>query len=243
MLQPNKSILVAEDDAATRRALVTLLGASGYEVRDAANGEEALASLRNTPPDLVLLDLTMPVLDGWQLLRERKQDPALSSVPVVVVTGTSGHDQQTLGVEAILAKPIDFGRLLDAVRELVTRLKPGVLVIDDEPNVRQILEIALSRHGFTVWTAAGGREGVEQYREHRDAIDLVLLDVQMPEQDGPQTLAALRHLDPQVRCCFMSGDLGRYDPRELLASGADRIFAKPFGLVELSRSLRCILKQ
>jgi CheY-like chemotaxis protein len=86
----------------------------------------------------------------------------------------------------------------------------GILIVDDEDPVRRILDLGLRAQGFTVWLAADTLTAVELYRGHHDAIDVVLLDVRMPDRDGPETLAALRELDPHVTCCFMSGDTGDY---------------------------------
>ena len=75
---------------------------------------------------------------------------------------------------------------------LPPRAKPGVLVVDDEHLVRVIMQLGLERDGFEVWTAANGRQAIELYREHREDIAAVLLDVRMPGLDGPATLGALR---------------------------------------------------
>jgi CheY-like chemotaxis protein len=115
--------------------------------------------------------------------------------------------------------------------------KPGVLVVDDESEVRSVLRSALEGRGFRVWLADGGREALDLYRQHRDAIAVVLLDVRMPGLDGPQTLDALRHLNPEVLACFMSGDAGGYQPEELQERGAPFLFAKPFRLDELAQAL------
>src|SRR5207249_2835949 len=97
---------------------------------------------------------------------------------------------------------------------------PAVLVVDDEQQVRRVLELALSREGLTVWSAPGGKEAVELYARHRERIGVVLLDVQMPEMDGPCTLGALLQLNPHVRAVFISGHTGKYDSEQLLAMGA-----------------------
>jgi CheY-like chemotaxis protein len=104
-----------------------------------------------------------------------------------------------------------------------------VLVVDDSPVIRSFLASLLPRFGFEVRLAAGGREAIEVYREHRGSIALVLMDVQMPGLDGPEALAALRALDPAVRCCLMSADAGLYTPEQLHALGAMALLAKPFG--------------
>jgi CheY-like chemotaxis protein len=118
-------------------------------------------------------------------------------------------------------------------------MPPEILVVDDEPLIRQLLELALPAHGLAVRTAAGGRQALDLYRTHRGTIDLVLLDVSMPGLDGPQTLARLREIDPGVRCCFMTGHSARYGAGQLLALGAAHVLAKPFGpFGEVARLLR-----
>lgn len=113
-----------------------------------------------------------------------------------------------------------------------------VLLVEDDEAVRRMLGLALRAHGFGLTLAAGGEEAVGLYRRLRGAIDLVLMDVQMPGMDGPQTMAALRQIDPEVRCCFMSGHTGRYTADELLRQGAAAVIAKPFAsLDELAAAL------
>jgi CheY-like chemotaxis protein len=114
----------------------------------------------------------------------------------------------------------------------------GVLVVDDQAEVGGVLDLAFRQEGFAVWMAVNGREAHDLYRRYGQAIDVVLLDVRMPGWDGPQTLAALRELNPQIRCCFMSGDTGRYDERQLRDLGAAAMFQKPFVLAEAAEALR-----
>jgi len=102
-----------------------------------------------------------------------------------------------------------------------------VLVVDDDPSVLTSLERAFRLRGFAVLTATTGTQAVQLYRCHRRAISVVLMDVQMPDLDGPQTLAALRQIDPDLRCCFMSGGVARTEA-ELVAMGAVHVFDKPF---------------
>jgi CheY-like chemotaxis protein len=77
--------------------------------------------------------------------------------------------------------------------------------------------------------AANGTEAIDLYRQHHQTLSLVLLDVRLPDMDGPATLAALQQIKPQVRCCFMSGHTGTHTPDQLLALGAVAFFPKPFG--------------
>jgi CheY-like chemotaxis protein len=114
----------------------------------------------------------------------------------------------------------------------------GILVVDDEEWVRGVLYVALRQEGFAVLLAASGQEALDLYRRHREAIDVVLMDVCMPGLDGPQTLPALQALNPLVCCGFMSGDLGSYTEENLFNLGAAFVLAKPFRLAEVVQGLQ-----
>jgi len=114
----------------------------------------------------------------------------------------------------------------------------GILVVDDEDYVRDVLDVGLRQRGFAVWLAASGREAIDAYGCHRQDIDVVLMDVRMPRVDGPRTLAALQELNPKIRCCFMTGDLGSYTEEGLRGLGAATVLTKPFRLAEVAQLLR-----
>lgn len=128
--------------------------------------------------------------------------------------------------------------LNNATQAVDFRDSPVVLVVDDEPVIRSLLDRALRASGFQPILARSGREALEVYAEQKGDIDLVLLDVRMPELNGPETFQALLQLDPEVRCCFMSGDLGGYTADELRAEGALHLFTKPFPVGEPAATLR-----
>lgn len=115
----------------------------------------------------------------------------------------------------------------------------GVLVIEDEKLMRRSLEQGLTKRGFVVWAAADGGEGVELHRGFGELIDVVLSDMKMPVMDGPQTLDALRDINPAVRFCFMTGDARPSTLRRLLNLGGLRVFTKPFpSVAEVAEELR-----
>jgi CheY-like chemotaxis protein len=109
----------------------------------------------------------------------------------------------------------------------------GILVVDDEMAIRSMLEVALRQQGLAVWSASNGREALDLYQHHLKAVQVILLDVRMPILDGPHTLAALRELNPDIQCCFMSGHSGDYSHESLLQLGAAHVFFKPFKLTEV----------
>jgi serine/threonine-protein kinase len=113
-------VLIVDDEPATRQAMALALEAEGYRVTEAANGREALDALRCEPrPCLILLDLMMPVMDGWQFLRERMADPALAAIPVIVVSAASDDEARSVarGAAHYLHKPVTMDQLRATVRE------------------------------------------------------------------------------------------------------------------------------
>jgi CheY-like chemotaxis protein len=121
-VSPRARILIVEDDVAIRQTVAELLEDEGYEVDCAANGADALALLeRSEVPALILLDLMMPVMDGWSFRETQRRDPRLAGIPTVVVTASnaaSGHAPDELAPDAFLAKPFDLDRLIDTVERL-----------------------------------------------------------------------------------------------------------------------------
>jgi CheY-like chemotaxis protein len=114
-----------------------------------------------------------------------------------------------------------------------------ILIADDEPIVRRVLEMALRSSGLRVATAVNGMDAVRVFRQHLGDVRLVVLDVQMPELDGPQACRALRDIAPDVRVLFMSGGSGNYSIDDLLDAGAIGYIEKPFrNVTEVAERLR-----
>jgi CheY-like chemotaxis protein len=114
-----QAVLIVDDDRDIRAALGELLAEDGYEVATATNGAEALELLRNSsPPCMVLLDLMMPVMDGYEFLEEQKRDPALAPVPVAIMTASDRVDRDRTNPAPVLRKPIKVGALASVMKHL-----------------------------------------------------------------------------------------------------------------------------
>jgi len=120
---PMASVMIVEDDRDTREMLARFLELEGFDVREAANGQAALEALReDSRTCVILLDLMMPVMNGWQFRKAQSNDPELSKIPVVVVTAAGAREQiPAIDADAWLAKPVDFDRLLATIDPLCAR--------------------------------------------------------------------------------------------------------------------------
>lgn len=110
-------VLIVEDDADLRDMMAQFLLLEGFRPETVSNGEEALEYLRRRPmPAVILLDMMMPVMDGWEFRREQQRDPKVANVPVIVLTALDRTRVGDIGEAAFVKKPLDFDRLLELVR-------------------------------------------------------------------------------------------------------------------------------
>jgi DNA-binding response OmpR family regulator len=125
-IMSNKSvrILVIEDDQYSRDALAHLLASEGYEAQSASDGETGLDKARDTRPDVIVLDLNLPGIDGKQVIGLIRTDQSLKSIPILVVTGDEAEAAQAavdLGADGYLNKPVEFDDLINAISGLKSR--------------------------------------------------------------------------------------------------------------------------
>ena len=115
---PVKHVLIIEDDSEIRACIAEALSYDGYTVSEAPNGLEGLLEAQSHRPDLIILDLMMPTMNGWQFRTAQKRDPALAEIPVIVISAVAAESAASLAdVAARFAKPFDFSTLLAAVEQ------------------------------------------------------------------------------------------------------------------------------
>jgi CheY-like chemotaxis protein len=117
--QPAKRVLLVDDNFVTRETMSLILGGVGYQVVTASNGQDAMERLRShEPPNLILLDLNMPVMDGLTFCQQRKHDDRLANIPVVLVSSADdiAEKASSAGADSYLQKPIDTIQLLDVLQ-------------------------------------------------------------------------------------------------------------------------------
>jgi signal transduction histidine kinase len=116
----SRRILIVEDDGDIRMSLESLLAGEGFEVNSCANGKEALAQLADASmPDLILLDLMMPVMDGWQFRIQQRSDPALAQIPVIAISADVSAKAVAVDAAAYLKKPFDYNTLISTIERVL----------------------------------------------------------------------------------------------------------------------------
>jgi len=187
------TVLVVDDDPTVHDLLSATLAKEGYRILHARDGAEALEILRKTPPDIVTLDVMMPKIDGWSVLGIMKSDPALDHIPVIMITIVDDRNLgYTLGASEFMTKPIDRSRLLTLVRAFTAQVsKPSVLIVDDDPEVRDLVSTTLEGSGLKTMQAVNGRAAIDWLNNH-PLPSLILLDLMMPVMDGFAFLEELR---------------------------------------------------
>jgi signal transduction histidine kinase/DNA-binding response OmpR family regulator len=245
-LGPRTRVLVVDDDQTARELLQRgLEKEEGFEVLLASSGEEGLRMAREAKPDVITLDVLMPGMDGWAVMKALKSDPLTARIPVVMVSMVDDKDiGYALGASDYLLKPFDRDKLSEVLRRYRCAEPPcPVLVVEDDPATREVIRRTLEGDGWQVTEAENGRVALTSVAAKIP--DLILLDLMMPEMDGFEFVAELRRNEAWRRVPVVvvtAKDLSRED-RERLDGYVRRIFQKgAFSRDELIREIRLLLQ-
>jgi CheY-like chemotaxis protein/HAMP domain-containing protein len=262
-----KRLLVVEDDDDQRRSVVELISADDVEVTAVASSEEALEALELQPYDCMVLDLKLPQRGGFELLEQIKQDDRFALTPVIVYTGKELTQRETTKLrklaDTIVVKdassperlldetalflhrverklPQEKRRLLEQLHsaEEVFKDKKIVIVDDDVRNVFALTSV-LEAHGMEVLYAENGREGIELLGRTEE-VDLILMDIMMPELDGYETTRAIRAEEAfkQLPIICLTAKAMKGDREKAIAAGASDYITKPVDTDQLLSLMR-----
>jgi CheY-like chemotaxis protein len=183
---------VIDDDPDARELLCRTLEEEGLRVIGADSGEQGIELALKHKPSVITLDVIMPGMDGWAVMRELKRDEELRHIPIVLVTLLDEKGLGfTLGASEYLTKPVDRDFLRRVVGMHAPDRGPGrALVVEDDEATRTVVRGTLEEQGWDVEEAANGAIGLEHVDEH--APDLIVLDLMMPVMDGFDFLRQLR---------------------------------------------------
>jgi DNA-binding response OmpR family regulator len=189
-----QTVLVIDDDRHAVNLLTHYLTEAGYAVVTATDGEQAVRIAKEVEPHAITLDIILKKKDGWQVLRELKDQPETRDIPVIVVSIT--EDRETgfaMGALDWFVKPIDKRQLIDSIRQLGANrghTVTDVLVVDDEPEQVDLISDVLNEAGFGVRRAYGGQEGIDMALAHPP--EVMILDLMMPGVSGFEVARRLR---------------------------------------------------
>jgi signal transduction histidine kinase/DNA-binding response OmpR family regulator len=191
-------VLLIEDDAQSAELLHTQLSAAGYRVDVAGSGETGLLRADADPPDAIMLDVTLPGIDGWEVIRRLKSDRRLADIPVFFLSILDERQVGlSLGATDYFVKPVEPTALLGALaRTIAARSTPRVLVLDHDDHTRRSIEAGLRAGGAEVVSCGDSQDGLALSRAGR--FDLIVCDLQMPDVDGFSLMAAIEQ-DPSTR--------------------------------------------
>ncbi|MBI5327265.1 MAG: response regulator [Deltaproteobacteria bacterium] len=185
---PFATILVASESKATNELIKAYLNQNGYGVELAADGVEVIEKANQIKPFAIIVSITIPNKDGWEVLKELKSSPDTCDIPAIIISAANNKELGfSLGAVDYLVKPVNKDKLLRTLGRLsftanIKRHPFCILAIDDEPQVLEFLGDILEKEGFGVLKAANGEDGIALAIE-RDP-DLIILDLMMPHVSG-----------------------------------------------------------
>jgi CheY-like chemotaxis protein len=243
--EPLGTVLVIDDDPAACDLMARGLSKENFKVVTAPTGEEGLKIARELKPDIITLDVLMPGMDGWAVLRSLKTDPELCEIPVVMITMMDDKEMgHTLGAADFLPKPIDRDRLTATLKKYRLGAKTPVLVVEDDDSIREMMRRSLEMDGWVVMEAENGRIALKKMEEKKP--ELILLDLMMPEMDGFEFVEALRKNPAWIGIPVVvvtAKDLTA-DDRLRLDGHVKKIFQKgAMKREELARELRSVMRR
>jgi signal transduction histidine kinase/DNA-binding response OmpR family regulator len=183
-------VVVIDDDRDAQRIFRNHLEGGGYAVYEVLDSRTAVAVVAQQQPRLVILDIQMPDVDGWEVLAQLRSNPTTSAIPVVICSIIDQHNLSiALGAHAHLVKPIREEELLAVLRRMAP-LSTSVMLIDDDDDARAVVRAILDTTHYTVVEAASGQAALSLVRHHPPG--LIILDLMLPDIDGFTILDLLR---------------------------------------------------
>ncbi|MES2769097.1 MAG: response regulator [Bdellovibrionota bacterium] len=185
-------ILIIDDEAFVHDLFTKNLEEFRVEILSAYNAKEGIESTRKNKPDLILLDITLPDLSGWDVMSILKSDKELAGIPIIISTTTEEKNKAyTIGAADFLQKPVDNERFLRLLLNYRCKNPPCLaLVVDDNENNRKVMERSLVQESWNVKTVDSGAEALEFLKSNKP--EIIFLDLMMPDMDGFEVLDKIK---------------------------------------------------
>jgi CheY-like chemotaxis protein len=190
-------ILIVDDDPDIREGISAVLETRDYRLATASDGLQCMDLIRQETPKLLILDMMMPRMDGFAVIRELRGDPQYAGLPIIILTTViedaayRRYELETgiaMDVQAYIEKPAPPDELLRHVSAIVDQ--PYIIVADDDPDILEAITTVLGTQSYQIATAIDGMKCLDLVRKRKP--DLLILDLLMPRMDGFAVIRALR---------------------------------------------------
>lgn len=237
-----KKVLVIDDDVDLVDKIREKLEVENYEVIGAFDGEDGLEKARSERPDLIILDIVMPKMTGYEFVANARKDNVIRMIPIVVITKHEALLKffESERVKGYLLKPLKLQELLSKVRDCIGEVEgKRILIIDDEPEVVDALKIRLMDKRYVVVTASNGKEGLEKIKVRKP--DIIVLDIFMPVMNGCEFFKIVKD-NPESADIPIIVLTPRGVMRDYFETfGADEVISKPFAGDEVVSRINSLL--
>ena len=224
-----KTILIIDDDPTVSELMKRQLSKEGYQVIIAPNGKDGIRLARELKPDAITLDILMPEMDGWSVLRTLKADPEVSNIPVIMASILDEKNKGfSLGAADFLSKPIQKEYLMKSIRNLTgDKENLKICIIEDDESLRFTIKEILEKQNVEILEAENGKVGMSLLQKEEIKPDLILLDLMMPVMNGFEFLKSIRETDLNtIPILVLTGADLSEDEKSFLSGEVQRILEK-----------------
>lgn len=260
--QRHKSlVLLAEDNPENRELYTAMLEKGGYSVIAVENGSKVLEIYEKHPFDLILMDVSMPVMDGIQATRfireKEKASGSVSHIPIIAMTGRATAEDQEQCVEAgmdiHIAKPFTFKTLIDSLEQMIKKKPSGantipdvpfnVLVAEDNKENQEVVAVLLEKMGVQYTFVDNGKFALEKLEKNK--YDLLLLDMQMPVMDGLAVLRQIRESGKHnnLYVIALTAHAIKGDAEKYINAGCDDYISKPIDKIQFRKKISELIEK
>ncbi|MBN1823677.1 MAG: response regulator [Endomicrobiales bacterium] len=238
-------VLIIDDDPVVLEVTAAGLETDGFAVFTADDGKSGIEKVKSEKPDIILLDLKLPDINGFEVTKVLKQTAGVSEIPVIMITGdrTVDIDQAfAAGADDCIIKPIDMGYLVDRIRKTVKK-KFRVLLVDDDRQIGDILKNVIIKQQFEAEVIYDGRKIFDVIKANRP--DLILLDISL--QIGPDGIELCRQLKSEsstksIPIIMITANEYSDSVEKCFSYGAEDYIFKPFNLPDFILKIKKYMK-
>ena len=239
-----KKVLVIDDEPDIREIVRLYLTDEGCAVIEASNGQEGILKAQTEQPDLIILDIMLPGINGFEVAKHLKDDPNTKHIPIIILSVLAQDSQYRQGILDYISKPFRPEDLVATVRKSFSKVngktnKKTVLIVDDDPDIVDVISICLKDNEISPEKAYNGPEALEKVKTGKT--DLILLDINMPGMNG---FEVIKHLKSDKETCdipivVLTGThISEEDRKHGLTLGVTKYLTKPFSADDLVKEIR-----